>query len=214
VSLDVDSTLSGIEGIDWLAARRSAHAAAQVAALTAAAMAGEVALDDVYTQRLSMVAPGRDDVAALVHAYQDALAPGAAACIAALTGAGVRVLIVSGGLRDAALPLALTLGIAATDVHAVRLQRTATGAYAGFDTASPLITGDGKAQVLRALADNIPAPVLHVGDGMTDAAARTAVAAFAAYTGFVARAAVVQCADHVLSSFAALAALVLGRRSP
>ena len=51
--------------------------------------------------------------------------------------------------------------------------------------------------------------MLAVGDGMTDADIRPVVAAFAAFTGFVKRDAVVAAADHVLDSFDALARLVL-----
>ena len=49
-----------------------------------------------------------------------------------------------------------------------------------------------------------------IGDGATDAAARPAVDAFAAYTGFVTRDNVVAVADHVVTSYADIEALVLG----
>ena len=78
VVLDVDSTLSGVEGIDWLAARRDGGMGAKVAALTDRAMRGEVPLSAVYGERLQMVNPSRDDVAALAGMYQTLLAPGAA----------------------------------------------------------------------------------------------------------------------------------------
>jgi len=120
----------------------------------------------------------------LGHAYVAAIAPGAVACIATLQSAGVRVVIVSGGVRQALLPLASVVGIAANDVHAVTLQFSADGQYEGFDPASPLTRQTGKSELLRTLSTVLPPPVLHVGDGMTDALAREAVAAFAAFTGF------------------------------
>ena len=46
VVLDVDSTVSAIEGIDWLAERRGALTAATVVALTADAMEARVPLDE------------------------------------------------------------------------------------------------------------------------------------------------------------------------
>jgi phosphoserine phosphatase len=76
--VDVDSTLCGVEGIDWLAERRGPDVAARVAEMTDRAMRGELALDAVYAERLALVRPGRDDLAALAEAYRAALAPGAA----------------------------------------------------------------------------------------------------------------------------------------
>src|SRR5689334_13367586 len=114
--LDVDSTLAALEGIDWLATRRGPDVARQVAEATDRAMRGEIALDAVYGERLGLVQPGRDDLAALAQAYHDALVPGAREAIARLQGAGVRVVLVSGGIRQALLPLGRTLGIAPQDV--------------------------------------------------------------------------------------------------
>ena len=208
VILDVDSTLTGIEGIDWLAARRGAEVADRVAGLTDRAMRGEIALDDVYGERLALVRPSRDDVAALAEAYARAVAPGAAAALARMRAAGRRVVLVSGGLREAIVPFAATVGVAASDVHAVPVRFDRAGDYAGFDAASPLATQRGKLTVAAGLG--LPRPALAVGDGATDAAMRPAVDAFAAYTGFVRRDPVVGGADHDVSSFSQLTELVLG----
>ena len=207
VALDVDSTLSGIEGIDWLAARRGPEVSAAVAGLTDQAMRGEVPLDAVFGTRLAMVRPTRHDVAALTAAYVAAVADGAADAVNALVAAGVRVVVVSGGLRDAVAPFAATLGIPDGDVYAVRVAFGADGAYTGFDDASPLATAAGKRVVVASLG--LPAPALAVGDGATDLAIRSAVAAFAAFTGFVRRDAVAAAADHVVPDFHHLEELVL-----
>ena len=207
VVLDVDSTVAGIEGIDWLAEMRGPDVAASVAAMTDRAMRGELALDQVYGERLALIRPTRAEVEALAEAYRAAAAPGAVATVSALQRAGVHVVLVSGGLREAILPLARDLGVADDHVHAVGVRFGADGAYAGFDTASPLATQGGKPVVLARLA--LPAPVLAVGDGATDLAIRPAVRAFAAYTGFVRRDAVARDADHEIDSFARLEALVL-----
>ena len=60
VFFDCDSTLTRLEGIDRLAGDRP-----ELAALTAAAMAGDARLEDVYRSRLELVRPGRDAVARL-----------------------------------------------------------------------------------------------------------------------------------------------------
>ena len=207
VILDADSTLAGLEGVDWLAARRAPEVAAESAALTARAMAGEVPMDAVYVTRLMRIRPTAAELELLARAYVAAVAPGAIDCVAALHAARVRVVIVSGGLREALVPLAALLGIDDRDVHAVQLRFHDNGDYAGLDGDQPLATQDGKARIVRWLA--LPAPALAVGDGATDAALRPDVAAFAAFTGFVRREPVVQAANHVLASFDELRDLVL-----
>lgn len=207
VVLDVDSTLSGVEGIDWLAARRGPALAEAVRALTDRAMRGEIPLDGVYGERLALIRPTAADVHALALAYEAHVAAGAAETIMALRAAGARVVLVSGGVRQAIAPMARALGFADDALHAVDVRFDADGAYAGFDEASPLATQGGKPLVVRALA--LPRPVLAVGDGSTDAAMRPAVDAFAAYTGFARREPVVREADLVIDSFLQLREVVL-----
>ena len=207
VVLDVDSTLCGLEGIDWLAARRGPEVGALIAEVTDRAMRGEVPLDAVFGERMAMVAPTGDDLAALAEAYEAALAPGARDAIARLHAAGRRVVLVSGGLRNAILPVARTLGIADGDVHAVGVRIGASGEYAGYDTTSPMTTSGGKQHVVDAL--RLPRRLVAVGDGATDLAIKPVADAFAAFTGFVRRDPVVAGADVVLDSFEQLAELVL-----
>jgi phosphoserine phosphatase len=204
--LDADSTISGIEGIDWLAAQRGAGMRRAVELLTTQAMNGAVRLESVYNHRLALIAANADDVRALSAAYEEAVAPGAGDAIAALHAAGVQVHVVSGGLRPALLPMTRALGIADERVHAVEPVADADGLFTRA-APSPLTTQRGKAAVVAALA--LPRPVLGVGDGATDLAMLPAVDAFAAYVGFVRRDAVVAGATLVLDSFAALVTHVL-----
>ena len=200
--LDVDSTLSEIEGIDWLARRRGGDASSEITAMTAAAMRGDVPLESVYGSRLACLRPTRDDVAALADAYVSAIAPGARDAIALLERAGVRVLLVSGGLRDAILPLAASVGIAPVDVHAVSLEFDETGAYRAYDVASPLWRMGGKPELARSIVPR--AATVAVGDGITDAELKPVVAKFIAFTGVVRHERVVAAADAVVTRFADL----------
>ena len=207
VILDVDSTLCGIEGIDWLAERRGAEISSRVVELTAQAMRGAIALDAVYGERLAMVAPSRDDISALANAYIASLAPGVTAALARLRAEGRRVVLVSGGMREAIVPMARALGFDEHDVHAVSVHHDAGGCYVGFDATSPLATAHGKHDVARRL--ELPRRTIAVGDGATDLAMRPAVDAFAAFVGFARRDAVVAGADLVVESFDQLVELVL-----
>ncbi|MDB4875045.1 MAG: hypothetical protein JWM41_1491 [Gemmatimonadetes bacterium] len=208
VVLDVDSTVSGIEGIDWIAERRGPEMGRRSAELTDRAMRGELPLEQVYGARLAQIRPGRDDLEALARAYIDRIAPDCVETVAKLRRSGAQIVLVSGGLRNAILPLTEHLGLGASDLHAVHIELDASGAYAGFDEASPLSTSGGKSVVITSLS--AARPILMVGDGITDLAAKSVVDRFAAFTGFVRRESVVREADLEIASFAELTAFVLG----
>lgn len=207
VVLDVDSTVSGMEGIDWLASLRDPEVATRIAELTADAMSGRRALGEVYAARLEMVRPTRGEVEQLAEAYVGAIAPGAAEVVRHLITAGVRVLLVTGGVREAVLPLATKLGVPDHDVHAVPLEYDPEGAYVRFDPTALTAAERGKRLLVERLTPT--PPVLAVGDGVTDAELKPVVDAFAAYVGFVRREEAVERADFILESFAELEELVL-----
>ena len=210
--LDVDSTLSGVEGIDSLAALRSEAVRARVAEITDRAMRGDIPLADVYADRLMAVRPTRSEVSELGREYVVRMESGASETLAKLANSGVKIVLVSAGIHDAIIPLARSVGVADSDVHAVPVYFTDDGDYERFDTASPLTHNGGKAVVVRKL--HLPRPILAVGDGMTDAELTTldprTVDAFAAYTGVVERAQVVSVADYAVNDFKQLLALILG----
>ena len=208
VILDVDSTLTGIEGIDWLAARRGPETETAVASLTDQAMQGAIPLETVYGARLRMVRPTATEVAELGRAYIREIAPYAKDVIGKLSAKHVELFVVSGGLREAILPLAVEAGLKEENVHAVSVVFDTGGEYKGFDEESLLTRQSGKRKVVKQLV--LKGPTLAVGDGMTDCEIRPAVDGFAAYTGFVRRAPVIKQADYVVENFRELEELVLG----
>jgi phosphoserine phosphatase len=211
VVFDCDSTLTAVEGIDELAA---GHRAA-VAALTDAAMRGELPLEAVYGRRLELIRPGRAQLDALARRYIEELVPDAAAVVATLRGAGVIVRVMSGGLLPAVQALGTVLGLDAADVAAVDIRFDAAGAYAGFDAASPLARSGGKRELLQLWRDRLgpdAGAVIMVGDGATDLEAADVADVFVAYAGVVERPAVVATADVVVrsASLAPILPLALG----
>ncbi|HMA19351.1 MAG TPA: HAD-IB family phosphatase [Gemmatimonadaceae bacterium] len=208
VALDVDSTLCGVEGIDWLANSRGSDVAAKVALETDMAMRGEIPLESVYANRLAAVRPSAEDVKALSEVYLATLAPGASAALSEWRNAGVNVLLLSGGIRGAILPVAAMLGLPEGSVNAVEVQFDLSGHYDDFDHSSALATAMGKRDVLARLQPEHP--LLAVGDGSTDIAMREVADAFAAFTGFAARPPVLRHADYVVKSFDELSSIVLG----
>jgi len=207
VVLDVDSTLSGVEGIDWLASLRGAEVEAWSGSLTARAMEGLIPIEAVYGERMGLVKPSLSEIQKLSAVYIDRLAAGAREVLTELRDHDVDLVMVSGGLREAILPLAKELGVREERVHAVSVFFGRDGEYAGFDERSPMTRQNGKRAAVKEM--NLKGPVLAVGDGMTDSEIRPVVDGFAAFTGFMKRDPVVERADFVIENFDQLRALVL-----
>lgn len=207
VVFDADSTLAAIEGIDWLGALRGESVGLEIKTLTDRAMSGELPLEKVYAARLATIKPTLHEIEQLGAAYISAIEPGAQFLIAELLAQKVRVVIVSGGLRAALLPLAKLLGIAADDVFAVEILHDDKGEYLSLAPEQLLSLQDGKPRVVRALA--LPRPSVMIGDGSTDAAVRDDVDMFIAYTRVARREAVVAVANAEAGNFDALRPLLL-----
>ncbi len=207
VIFDVDSTLSGIEGIDWLAALRGPEMETWSASLTERAMKGELAIEAVYGERMNAVRPTQREIEALGREYVSRVAPGAKQTLAEMRSKGIHIVMVSGGLREAIIPLARELGIVDAAVYAVSVYFDDAGAYAGFESASPMTRQDGKRLTVGKMG--LKPPTLAIGDGMTDSEMKPVVTHFAAFTGFTQRRPVIERADFVVDSFAQLRELIL-----
>ena len=183
ICFDCDSTLSKIEGIDELA--RRAGMGAEIAKLTDAAMNGEFPLEAVYERRLALIKPDKASIDWVADLYIAEIVAGVKEVFSTLLAQGKTVHIISGGLRPAIIPLAAYLGLPESHVHAVEVFFDETGAYAGFDQASPLARTGGKAVVVAGLKTE--APLLMIGDGKTDLEAKQAGAYVIGFGGVVDR---------------------------
>jgi phosphoserine phosphatase len=190
VFFDVDSTLVTIEGIDVLAGGNS-----EIAALTDAAMNGEIALDAVYAKRLDIIQPTREQVEALGARYVSSLTPGAKETIDTLRDNGAIVHLVTAGIAQAIAPLAAHLGIAPRNVHAVALKFDDDGRYADFDRRSFLARPGGKEIVVRDIRARTHGKAAFVGDGASDLEAKPAVDLFIGFGGVQSRSRVKENAD-------------------
>lgn len=178
VIFDVDSTLVTIEGIDELSRGNE-----EVIRLTAAAMNGEIALDEVYGRRLEIIRPSVDDLDQLGNLYVHSLVEGAKEVVDTLRAAGAQIHLVTAGIRHAILPLARALEIPERAIHAVSIWFDTAGAYAGFDQRSFLTRNGGKELVIRDLRARSKGTAALVGDGVSDLEARTAVDRFIGFGG-------------------------------
>ena len=164
IVFDVDSTLIQGEVIEMLAERAGSGEA--VAAITDAAMRGEIDFTDSLHQRVSTLAglPAEvlDEVADRVE-----LTPGARTTIRTLRRLGFHCGVVSGGFRQVIEPLAHDLMldfVAANELEVV--DGVLTGRVVG-----PIIDRAGKAKALRDFATQAGVPMeqtVAVGDGAND----------------------------------------------
>ena len=184
ICFDFDSTLSAIEGIDALAER--AGCGLQMAKLTDAAMNGEVALEEVYAQRLALIRPNKAAVEWLAAEYIEKSVAGVEAVFQELQALGKLVHIISGGLKPAILPFAKQLGLDASQVHAVDILWDEQGEYQDFQRESPLARNGGKAVICEQLNPK-QLPLAMVGDGKTDMEAKSVGAFCIGFGGIVAR---------------------------
>jgi phosphoserine phosphatase len=213
VFFDCDSTLSTIEGIDELARIKGKFD--EVKAMTDAAMDGEVYLQTVYDRRLELLAPTHEEVANLEALYRSTVVSGAKEVIGALQAAEKEVFIVSGGLLPAVRPFGRWLGVPFDHIRAVRLeydvlsgewwdylqdqwdQRTDVQYLDSEET--PLVSAEGKSDVVREMLGERRGRSLLVGDGVSDLAARDVVDLFVGYTGVVSRPHVVAESDVLVT---------------
>jgi phosphoserine phosphatase len=164
IVFDVDSTLVQGEVIEMLAARAGAQGT--VAAITEAAMRGELDFAQSLQQRVATLAglPATviDEVAAQLE-----LMPGARTTLRTLRRLGFHCGVVSGGFRGIIDPLARELAldyVAANELEIV--DGTLTGRVVG-----PIVDRAGKAAALREFAAQAGVPMAQtvaVGDGAND----------------------------------------------
>ncbi len=193
ICFDCDSTLSAVEGIDELA--RQSGAFDKVVDLTNQAMNGEIALQEVYGKRLQLIRPDQQAIAWLADLYLDRLVEGVDEVMAALQQMDKEIHIISGGIRQAILPLARRLNIPESHVHAVNVMFDRLGHYQDFDQQSPLARNGGKAEICRQIIPTGKTAAM-IGDGNTDLEAKQAGATVIGFGGVAARDQVRQQADY------------------
>ncbi len=164
VVCDVDSTFIRDEVIELFA--RFAGVEAQVAAVTQAAMRGELDFAASLTERVATLAGLSVDVIDSVRAAVR-LTPGAADFATALAAHGHTLALVSGGFEEVVQPLATQLGIPYVTANRFEVR---DGRFTGR-VQGRIVDRAVKAATLQALAAQLGVPrerTVAVGDGAND----------------------------------------------
>lgn len=184
-AFDMDSTLINIECIDEIAA--AAGKKAEVAAITEAAMRGEITdFKDSLRRRLALLKGVPSSALEQVLAERLQFNPGARALCAALKAAGLKLLLVSGGFTFFTRFVAAELGM--DYVRSNELEFDAAGALTGGLVMQPwgeICDGEEKRRMLLACCAEIGADAstqaIAVGDGANDLPMMGAAALSVAY---------------------------------
>ena len=165
LAMDMDSTLITIECIDELG--ELAGKKAEIAAVTAQAMRGEIAYPESLRRRVAAIAGLEESALARVYEERLQLTPGADALIAACKKHGVQLLLVSGGFTFFTERLKQRLGLDHTISNVLEVKRgKLTGALLG-----EIVDAEAKAAKFRALVKELNASreqTVAIGDGAND----------------------------------------------
>ena len=170
IAFDMDSTLISIECVDEIAAM--AGKKAEVAAITEAAMRGEIAdYKESLRRRVALLAGVPASDLQRVYAERLRFNPGAEALVAACRGVGLKTLLVSGGFTFFTDRVRDRLGI---DVARSNVLEIEGGALTGRMVDQPwgdICDGEEKKKMLLATCASFgidPSRAIAVGDGAND----------------------------------------------
>lgn len=165
VAFDMDSTVITIECVDELG--DLAGVKDEVAAITAAAMHGDIEYKESLRRRVALLEGLPEGALERVYVERLQLTHGMDALMARLQGLDTRTMLVSGGFTYFTDRLKARLGF---DLTASNVLEVAEGRLTGR-LVGAVLDADGKAAALRAARDAlglVPAQVLAIGDGAND----------------------------------------------
>ncbi len=165
LAMDMDSTLIAIECIDEIA--DFAGRKAEVAAVTAAAMRGEIDWPESLRQRVAALSGLGESALERVYAERLRFNPGAERLISAARRAGLKTLLVSGGFTYFTDRVRDRLGLD----YAYSNDLVIEGGKLAGTTSGALVDAQGKAAHVARVRQELGLPrerVLAIGDGAND----------------------------------------------
>jgi phosphoserine phosphatase len=167
LAIDMDSTLITIECIDEIA--DLAGVKAEVSAITAAAMSGNIDYAESLRRRVGLLRGLDQGALARVYDERLLLSPGAETMLAAMRRAGVKTLLVSGGFSFFTERLKARLGLDYSLANVLEIEGgRLTGRVVGG-----VVDAAAKAAKLRSVRDELglaASRTIAIGDGANDLA--------------------------------------------
>src|SRR4051812_14594288 len=163
--MDMDSTLITIETIDELADMVGRKA--EVAAITEAAMRGEMEYDESLRRRVGVLKGLGEEALQRVYDERVKLTPGAEKLLAAAASAGLKTLLVSGGFTYVTDRLMARLKLDYARSNCLGIEN---GRLTG-DVVGEIVNADGKRRALLEIRDALGLAreqVIGIGDGAND----------------------------------------------
>jgi len=183
VAFDMDSTLINIECVDEIA--EAAGRKAEVAAITEAAMRGEIVdYKDSLRRRLALLRGVPEDALQTVYARHLQLNPGVERFVAACRDAGLKTLLVSGGFTFFSDRIRVRLGLDFARANVLEFEQ---GRLTGRLVDRPwgdIVDGAEKRRVVLEVCELMgitPEQAIAVGDGANDLPMMGAVGLSIAY---------------------------------
>ena len=169
LALDMDSTLVNIETLDEVAAY--AGKGEQIAAITDAAMRGEVDYKESLRRRVSLLAGVEATLLARVHDEKLALNDGAQRLVSECRNAGLKTLLATGGFTFFTERLKAKLNIDYTRSNELEIVDGHLSGKVTGPNGGEIIDAEGKAQAVRDVCAEIgcaAAKAIVIGDGAND----------------------------------------------
>jgi phosphoserine phosphatase len=165
LAMDMDSTLISIETIDELADLVGFKK--EVAAITEAAMRGEIEYDESLRRRLAVMKGLEDSALQRVYDERVKLTPGAEKLLAKAQSAGLRTLLVSGGFTYVTDRLKTRLKLDYTRSNCLEI---VDGRLTG-NVVGDIVNAEGKRKALLEVRDELGLrreQLIGIGDGAND----------------------------------------------
>jgi phosphoserine phosphatase len=193
--MDMDSTLITIETIDELADLVGRKA--EVAAVTAQAMRGEIEYDESIRRRVAVLKDLPESALEQLYTERVRLSLGAERMIEGVKKAGLKVLLVSGGFTHVTEKLKIRLGLDYVRANTLGVK---DGKFTG-ELVGPIVNADVKREALLEARDKLGATkdqIIAIGDGANDLKFMTEAGLSIAYHAKpVVRQEATYCFDHV-----------------
>jgi D-3-phosphoglycerate dehydrogenase len=174
---------------------------AEIASITQQGMAGTIGFTESLERRLTLFAPDKDAIAALINLLKQNISLSVERNAAWFRENADHIYIISGGFTEYIVPVVAAFGIDQSHVLANSFVYDVHGKVVGFDKNNLLAQPLGKVKQLDAL--KLDGEIVVIGDGYTDYQIKEHGKAdvFYAFVENVSRGAVTSKANKVITSF-------------